>query len=210
MEEIELIIGDSSDLYEFSSKQVSSLDSSWEGSWVVSVTLGGTPITSGSLAKNPDILNEDSLVGEEVEKSYKIFKGEGNEIIDFNTDVLTGDTLTVSGNMYTLSSQTQTPVADQYAYITIKGIFSGNARTERIKTDINGDFSVDISLLETIKIPANSYFIFQILPSDSALLTESTYYVTAEIRQKDQSQTLIFRKEVLQAKLKMKKQGVIS
>ena len=212
MEQIELIVGDSSDLYEFSSKQVSELDDTWEGSWNVALTLGGTPVVSGSLIKNQDVLNDDSLEDEDFEKSYKIFKGEDNELIEFNADVITSSTATISGNIYTLNSDgiAHDPVQNRYAYITIKGIFSSYSRTERIKSDSNGDFSIDISLTQTVKIPANSYFIFQILPTDSVQLTEKTYFVSAEIRQRDDLDNLIFRKEVLQSKLKMKDQGVLS
>jgi hypothetical protein len=212
MEEIELIKGDSSDLYEFSSKQVSELDTTWEGSWVVSASLGGTPVINGGLVKNKDVLNDDSLEGEEFEKTYKIFKGKGTELIEFNDDVVTGDTAIVSGNMYTLNAdgETHDPVADTYVYVTIKGIFSGYSRTELVKTDVNGDFTINFSLAKTVKIPADSYFIFQILPTDSVQLTGKTYYVSVEIRQRDDQSNLIFRKEVLRAKLRMQEQGVIS
>jgi len=211
MDSISLIIGDSSDIYEFSSKQVSSLDASWEGSWVISDTLGGTEKLTGSLVKNIDIYNEDSLVGEDYRKSYKLFEGLEGELLEFNTDTETDGIITVSGKIFIKSiAGTEVPVANRYAYITVKGVFVPYTREVRIKTAADGLFSVDIDLNKTVKTPANSFFIFQILPLESEQLTESSYVVSVEVRQKDTNGTIIFRKEVFQSKLKMLAQGVLN
>jgi hypothetical protein len=211
MEEISLILGDSSDIYEFSSKQVEVLDDRWEGSWVVAQTLGGTPVVQGDLIKNIDIYNEDSLVGEDYKKSYKLFEGQDGELLEFNEDVIADNITTVSGKIYTEASDgTKIGVANRYAYITVKGVFVPHTRELRIKTDADGNFTTDFDFGKTIKTPANSFFIFQILPLQSEQLTESSYVVSVEVRQKDNDDNLIFRKEVFQSKLKMKAQGVLS
>lgn len=210
MEEIELIRADSSNIYEFSSKQVSTLDDKWEGSWVVALTLGGAPVIQGNLIKNIDIYNEDSLTGEDYKKSYKLFEGETGEILEFNDDVIVDNITTVSGKIYTEASDgSKIGVANRYAYITIKGVFVPHSRELRVKTDVDGNFSTDFDFGESIKTPANSFFIFQILPLDSEQLIEDNYVLAVEVRQKDANDTLMFRKELLQAKIKMKQQGVL-
>lgn len=211
MEEIELIRADSSNIYEFSSKQVDLLDDGWEGSWVVAPTLGGEPVIQGDLIKNIDIYNEDSLVGEDYKKSYKLFEGEEGELFEFNEDIITDNITTVSGKIYTEASDgSKIGVANRYAYITVKGVFVSHARELRIKTDADGNFSTDFDFSKTIKTPANSFFIFQILPLDSEKLTEDSYVVSVEVRQKNNDGVLIFRKELFQAKLKIKQQGVLA
>jgi hypothetical protein len=210
METFELIKGDSSDIWEFSSKQVDVLDDSWEGSWVVSETLGGEPVIEGDLIKNIDIFNDDSLIGEDYKKSYKLFEAEDGEVLEFNADVIDStDThlLTVQGRIINTSGD---PVPDRYAYITIKGVFVNASRELRVKTDANGEFSAVFDLSKTVKTPANSFFIFQILPLQSEQLTESSYVVSVEVRQKNTSDELIFRKEVMQSKIKMKAEGVLN
>lgn len=211
MEEIELIVGDSSNIYEFSSKQVDLLNENWEGSWVVAAALGGEPILSGNLLKNIDIFNEDSLEGEDYKKSYKLFEGQDGEILEFNDDIITDNILSVSGRIYSTSGTTEVPTAYRYAYITIKGVFVPHTREIRIKTDADGNFTGEINLSNTLKTPANSFFIFQILPLESEQLTSgNTYFISVEVRQKNDLDELVFRKEVFQAKLKMKPQGVLS
>jgi len=205
MEEIPLIQGDNSDIYEFSTKDITNLDTSWEGSWAVSEALGLAPIISGTLTKNPDIFNLDSLVGEEIRESYKIFEPT-NEIVTFNKTNINGTIATVSG---TCTDANGLIVPNKYIYITLKGIFVPHFRTILVKTDLNGLFSVDIDLSPTVKMPANSFFIFQIMPNDSALLDYKKYFLTVEVRQLDSSSNVIFRKEVLQAKLVVNKQGVL-
>ena len=214
MEEIELIVGDSSSIYEFSSKQVASLDDKWDGSWVVSDTLGGKPILEGVLVKNKDIFNADSLQGEELRKTYKIFEATELEKVQFNEDVISGETCTVSGKMYRDGTDTdgnviKIPEEDRYITVTIKGIFSGFKREQRIKTDSDGNFTYDFNIGKTVKTPANSFFIFQIMPLQSEQLEVGTYYLSVEVKQKDDNDNIIFRREVLQAKLKMVKQGVL-
>lgn len=214
MEEITLICGDSSSIYEFSSKQVASLDSYWDGSWVVSETLGGTPVLEGTLVKNEDIKNSDSLVGEEFRKSYKIFEPTELEKVQFNEDIISGNTCTVSGKMFRDGTDTdgniiEVPEADRYITITLKGIFSGFTREKRIKTDIDGNFTYNFNIGNTVKTPANSFFIFQLMPLQSEQLEVGTYFLSVEVRQKDDADNIIFRREVLTAKLKMTQQGVL-
>lgn len=215
MEEIVLIIGDSSDLYEFVSKQIPILDDTWESSWVVSEALGGSPIISGNLVKNQVIYNEDSLIGEDTRNSYKIFEPNETspEYIEFNDDVINGNILTVSGTIKRKDGTSIINVSDKYAYITVKGVFVSFSRTSRVKSDIDGDFSVDFDLSSTVKTPENSFFIFQLRPTESEQLSEKTYFLTIEIRQIDNSDPLNpvikFRKEIMQSKLKMVKQGLI-
>jgi len=213
MDEILLILADSSDIYEFSSKQVDFLDDKWSGSWVVSDALGSAPELQGALSKNPDIFNEDAFIGEDYRKTYKIFEEENNQKIVFNTDIVNQDVITVSGTLVTETSEngvvTQTPVANKYAYITIKPIFINTSREIRIKTDINGEFNGDINIDKTIRTPANSFFIFQISPTESEQLSIKKYYLSVEIRQIDINGDVTFRKEVLQAKLNVVKQGVL-
>jgi hypothetical protein len=205
MEEISLIIGDSSSIYEFSSKQVSELDALWEASWVVSDTLGSTPILTGNLVKNEDIFNDDSLIGQDFRKTYKIFETDETEVVAFNPDIIVDSTCTVSGNM----TKGGVAEADRYITITIKGIFVSYSREVRVKTDINGDFTYDFNIGPTVKTPANSYFIFQLSPLDSEQLENKSYILSVEVRQKDVSDNIIFRREVLTAKLKMTIQGVV-
>ncbi len=217
MEEILLIQGDSSDIWEFSSKQVSNLPSNWEGSWVVSDTLGGTPILEGTLTKNENIYNSDSLIGEDFRKTYKIFESTGLEKVVFNDDVISGadnEICTVSGRMYHDSTDAdgnaiEVPEADRYITITLKGVFVDFSREMRIKTDANGNFTHDFNIGATIKTSADSFFIFQIMPLQSQQLTAGTTYVLSiEVRELDGNGEPIFRREVLTAKLKMLQQGV--
>jgi hypothetical protein len=211
MEEIVLIIGDSSDLYEFISKQVPILDDTWEASYVVSEVLGGTPVISGDLVKNEVIYNEDSLVGEDTRNSYKIFEPHETspEFIEFNVDNIVDNICVVSGVIKRKEGTSTIVVQDKYAYITIKGVFVPHSRTERVKSDIDGNFSINFDLNNTIKTPQNSFFIFQLVPSKSEQLLERTYFLTIEIRQKNVSDEVMFRKEIMQVKLKMTKQGIL-
>jgi len=87
-------------IFEFSSKQISSLNDNWVGSWTISETLGGEAILQGELTKNKDIYNDDSLVGQDFRKTYKIFEATGQEKVVFNDDVISGDSCIVSGRMY--------------------------------------------------------------------------------------------------------------
>lgn len=205
MEEISLIIGDSSSIYEFSSKQVGELDAFWEASWVVSDTLGSAPLLTGNLVKNEDIFNNDSLVAQDFRKTFKIFETDDTEVVIFNPDVIVDSTCTVSGNM----SKATVAEADRYITITIKGIFVPYSREVRVKTDVNGDFTYDFDIGPTVKTPANSFFVFQLSPLDSEQLENKAYVLSVEVRQKDVSNFVIFRREVLQAKLKMTIQGVV-
>ena len=214
MEEINLILGDSSDIYEFSSKQVEVLDSFWEGSWVVSDTLGSTPLLTGNLVKNEDIFNDDSLIGEDFRKTYKIFETTELEKVEFNADIIVGSTCTVSGRIYRDGidgggNPIEIPEVDRYITITIKGIFVSYSREIRVKTDINGEFIYDFDIGATVKIAANSFFIFQLSPLESEQLDVKSYILSIEVRQKDAGNFTIFRREVLQAKLKMTTQGVV-
>lgn len=176
MEEILLIQGDNSSIYEFSSKSVLTLDDSWEGSWVISEELGGTPLVEGVLIKNMNVLNIDSLIGEDYKKSFKIFEPNGKEELVFNTDVLVNESLTVSGIVTDTSSAL--PIEDKYVYITIKGVFVPHTREIRVKTNENGYFECTFDLNKTIKIPANSFFIFQLMPHDTETLELKKYFLS--------------------------------
>ncbi len=214
MEEITLICGDSSDIFEFSSKQVDTLTNLWEGSWVISETLGGNPILEGPITKNEDILNNDSLVDQDFRTTYKIFETTELEKVIFNQNVIVGNTCTISGKMYldgvdANNDPIEVPEVDRYITVTIKGIFVSYSREMRVQTDINGEFSIDFNIGATIKTPLNSFFIFQIMPLHSEQLLNKTYYLTVEVRQKDIGDIVVFRKELLQTKLKITKQGVI-
>jgi len=213
MEEIIMIKGDSSDIYEFSSKQVDKLDDSWEGSWVISQKLGGDPILQGNLTKNENIYNDDSLIGEDFRKSYKIFEENGQEKVKFNEDVIDGSKCIISGKIYHEETDNdgntiEVPEVNKYITITIKGLFVPYTREKRVKTDSEGNFTCELNLGKTIKIPANSFFIFQIMPTESEKLDVGTYSLSVEVRQKDTDGKIIFRREVLQAKLKIMAQGV--
>lgn len=216
MEEIELIVGDSGNIYQFSSKQVASLTSDWEGSWVVSDKLGSEPILTGSIVKNDNIFNSDSLVDEEFRKTFKLFEALDNNLekVVFNDDVIIGEVATISGRIYTEGTDgdgnpTEVPVQDKYITLTIKGIFSGFKRSIRVQSDTQGKFTTDLNIGNTIKTPANSFFIFQMMPLESEQLEEGKSYVLSiEVRQLDELNVIQFRKEVLQARLRMKAQGV--
>jgi len=210
---MELILGDSSDIYEFSSKMVGELDENWEGSWVISDTLGGDTIIEGLLVKNKDIFNDDSLIGEDFRKTYKIFEPAGNEVVEFNDDVIEGSDVTITGSMFTLSkdefgNEIRIPVPNKYITITIKGVFVAYSRSLRVKTDEEGNFTCVLNIGKTIKTPENSFFIFQIMPLESEKLQVKSYYLTVEVRQRDENNVIIFRKEVLQAKLKILQYGL--
>ena len=206
MDEILMIRGDSSNIYEFSSKQVDVLDDSWSGSWAVSVTLGSSPILHGKLIKNNDILNDDSLINEEIKKAYRIFEPNTGDNVVFGPEMYDENQLTITGTAY---DNLKKPLPNKHIYINIKGIFALHSREIRIKTDINGVFTCIFNLNKTIRTPQNSFFIFQILPMDSQKLVEQSYFVSVEVQQKNESGLLIFRKEVLQSKLKIKQQGII-
>ena len=62
MEEIILIKGDSSDIYEFISKDLPTLDDSWEASWAITKKMGQNPELTGNLGKNTEILNADGSI----------------------------------------------------------------------------------------------------------------------------------------------------
>ena len=206
MDEIVLIKGDSSDIYEFSSRQIDHLDDKWEGKWVVSQTLGSEPILQGNLIKNDTIYNNDSLIGEDYRKSFRIFEGKPTETIEFNDDVIEDGVLTVSGTILENTS----PVPFKYAFITVKGVFVNYSREVKVQADELGEFSVDISLDNTVKIPAESFFIFQISPAESATLEEGNHSLTIEISQLNDVGEAIFRKELLQSRLKITKEGLIN
>jgi len=209
MEEIELIIGDSSSIWEFSNKQIDHLDKFWEGSWTVASKLGESPLIQGSLLKNQNILNDDSLEEEEFRKTFKVFEPKKEEIIEFNDDVIVDKKCTVSGKIYTKGNDnTEIPSEGRYITITIKGIFSGNKRDMQIKTDAQGKFACDFNIGKTVKTPADSFFLFQITPMESQELEVGTYILSVEIRQLSDQGVVEFRREVLHAKLKMKAQGV--
>jgi len=218
METMTLIQGDSSDIFEFGSKQVPNLSDNWVGSWVVSDTLGGTTILEGTLIKNENIYNEDSLIGEDYRKTFKIFESTGLEKVQFNDDVISGtgnSICTISGNMYHNSKDAddndiEVPESDRYITITIKGVFVDFSRTQRIKTDSDGNFTYDFNIGSTVKTPKDSFFIFQIMPLQSQQLESgSTYSLSVEVRELDSNGDPIFRREVLQTKLKILTQGVL-
>ncbi len=79
MDEIILIKGDSSELYQFSSKDVPVLDSTWEGKWAVSSKLGDASILEGNLTKNDVIYESDSTTVKTPANSYFIFQITPNE-----------------------------------------------------------------------------------------------------------------------------------
>jgi hypothetical protein len=215
METIELIKGDSSDIYEFSSKQVSSLTDKWEGSWVVSEALGSAPILEGTLVKNEDVMNEDSLQGEDFRKTFKIFESTELEKVRFEDDVINGQSCIVSGKMYTEGTDVdgnpiEIPSAERYITITLKGVFVPFTREMRVKTDADGIFTYNFNIGKTVKTPTNSFFIFQIMPLQSELLEVGKGYILSiEVREKDANDVIIFRREVLQAKLKITAEGVL-
>ena len=213
MNTITIIKADASDIFEFASKQVEVLDSLWEGSWTVSEELGEVPVLEGTLSKNENIMNNDSLEFEDFRKSHKIYEADDKELVRFNDDVIVGTSCIVSGKMYkdevdANGDLIEVPEIDRYITITIKGIFVSYSREIRLKTDINGEFSHDFNIGATIKTPANSFFIFQMTPLQSELLKVKTYILSIEVRQKDALGAIIFRREVLQNKLKVTKQGV--
>ena len=208
MDTITIIKADASDIFEFSSKQVEVLDSLWEGSWTVADELGGVPVLEGSLSKNENIMNDDSLEFEDFRKSYKIYETDDKELVRFNDDVILGTSCVVSGKMYKDGVDIEIPEVDRYITITLKGIFVTYSREIRLKTDANGEFSHNFNIGATIKTPANSFFIFQMMPLQSELLDIKTYIISIEVRQKDIEGVIVFRREVLQNKLKVTKQGV--
>lgn len=215
MEEITCIVGDSGDIFEFSSKQISQLDNNWDGTWVISKTLGGEPILTGNLTKNNDIKKNDSLVDEDFRKTYKIFEPNSKEKVEFNDDKISGNYCIVSGMIYTEGTDNEglpikIPEVDKYITITIKGVFVSYSRSQRVKTDAEGNFTYEFNIGETIDTPADSFFIFQLMPFESELLEVGTYILSVEVKEKDINNKIIFRREVLQAKLKMTTQGVLS
>lgn len=211
MEIIELIVGDSSSIYEFSSKQVRSLDDRWGGSWIVSETLGSDAIVEGVLVKNENIMNEDSLVGEDFRKTFKIFESTELEKVQFNEDIISGSSCVVSGKMFRDESTSDSKIPEEGRYITIiiKGVFVAFTREQRVKTDVDGNFTYDFNIGKTIKTPADSFFIFQLMPLQSELLEVKGYTLSVEVKQKDINDNIVFRREVLQAKLRMLPQGII-
>jgi len=212
---IELITGDSSDIYEFSSKQVKDLDTKWVGSWVVADTLGGTPVLTGALTKNENILNADSLQAQDFRKTFKIFEATNLEKVQFNDDVVSGSSCIVSGRMFHDSTDTsgakiEVNEANRYITITLKGVFVPFTREIRVKTDSNGLFTFNFNIGATIKTQAESFFIFQLMPLQSEqLVAGTTYSLSVEVKELDAAGVVIFRREVLQEKLKMLAQGVI-
>jgi hypothetical protein len=102
------------------------------------------------------------------------------------------------------------PETERYITITIKGVFVPFTREQRIKTDSDGNFTYDFNIGKTIKTPANSFFIFQIMPLQSEQLQVGKGYIlSVEVKEKDTNDNIIFRREVLQAKLKITQQGVL-
>lgn len=57
------------------------------------------------------------------------------------------------------------------------------------------------------EVPAGSYFILQLSPADTEQLSPGTWYVTVQVK-RTVSGTLVFRREVMQQKIKIKPQGV--
>lgn len=74
MDEIYLIKGDSSDIFEFLSKEVPLLDDTWEASWAITLKMGDTPIMTGALTKNADIFNVDGVTVKTPANSFFIFQ----------------------------------------------------------------------------------------------------------------------------------------
>lgn len=218
MDTIELIRGDSSDIYEFSSKQLPELDEYWEGSWVISDTLGSLPILERNLVKNIDIFNDDSLINEDYKRTYKIFEGEPDDRVEFNEDSIDTDTniVTLTGSAFSNEGGVESPLPNKYLYIKIKGLFVTAEREKRVKTDSEGNFSVELDLNKTIKTKANSFFIFQVMPVDSEKLVSDNYVLAIEVRQNStldstsEDNEILFRKEVFRAKLKIINEGVLS
>jgi hypothetical protein len=214
MDTINLIIGDSSDIYEFSSKQIGLMDSFWEGSWVISEALGSEPILEGNLIKNDNIYNSDSLEGEEVKEKFKIFEQSDDMELRIDSSVVDGSTYTIQGKIFKTSKDIEgnpieIPFENTYITVSIKGKFVDYTRSTMVNTNSEGIFTAVFDLSNTIKTPANSLFIFQLMPLQSELLEEKIYFISVEVRQKNDMDEVIFRREVLQAKLKMLKQGVI-
>ncbi len=210
---MELIKGDSSDIFEFSSKQVDNLDSTWEGSWTISESLGSAPIIQGSLIKNENIYNNDSLIGEDYNISYKIFEPKDDMKVEF-TETKANNISSISGKIFKIvmvnDVETEVPYSDTYITFNYKGKFVKYTRTKMVKTDALGNFILDINPDKTVKIPQDTFFIFQLMPLQSEQLEEDkTYNLNIEVRQFDINNVLIFRKEVMQRKLKILKQGVL-
>lgn len=74
MEEIYLIKGDSSDIYEFMSKDIPVLDAEWEATWAISPKLGQAAIQSGTLLKNQTIYEADQVTVKTPANSFFIFQ----------------------------------------------------------------------------------------------------------------------------------------
>jgi hypothetical protein len=103
----------------------------------------------------------------------------------------------------------EVPESDRYITITLKGIFVDYSREQRIKTDDDGNFTYDFDIGPTIKTPEKSFFIFQLMPLQSEQLEVGKGYVlSVEVREMDSNNNPIFRREVLQAKLKVLPGGV--
>lgn len=74
MEEIYLIKGDSSDIYEFLSKEIPLLDDTWEASWAITKVIGENPIMTGALTKNLDIFEANGTTIKTPANSFFIFQ----------------------------------------------------------------------------------------------------------------------------------------
>ena len=135
--------------------------------------------------------------------------------MQFNDNIINGDICTISGKMYHEETDDdgnpiEVPETDRYITITLKGVFVSYSREKRVKTDSEGKFSCDLNIGKTIKTPANSFFIFQIMPMQSEQLDIGAYYLSVEVRQRDSDRNIIFRREVLTSKVKILQQGVYS
>jgi len=201
----ELIKGDSSDIWEFYSKEIPELDNFWSGKWVISENLGDNIILQGELTKNKNIYYNNSLINEDFRKTYIIFEELKTEEVIFNNDIIENNKVTISGNI----NINLVPEINKYITIKIKGIFTESKREIRVKTDKLGNFSCIFDLSPTVKTSENSFFIFQLSPTDSEKLNVSTYSLSIEIKQEDINSKVIFRKEILQTKLKILQQGVL-
>lgn len=206
---VELIKGDSSDIFEFSTKDVPILDDRWVGTFAVKTNLiDDIAVVSGALTKNPIIYNEDSLVGSELDIETELFqpddKKETVTEISYITDEI-NKTATVTGTILLNGSV----VVERWVYITIIDKFNTkNKRRSKVKSDVNGEFSLLFSTDVTIKHNANEFLIFQLTPQQSELLEPEKYNLVVEIQQLDINDNIIFRKEVMQEKLVVSQEGI--
>ena len=103
--------------------------------------------------------------------------------------------------MVILRKESKVGVPNVEFTITYTSIEKETSRSVKVVTDSNGEFSGSIFLGDTIKEEAGKEFVFMIPANMTEDLKEGLYVVTVTVKRTNESDEVIFCREIIQTKL---------